>query len=143
MTRCHVWLLSREVQDDLDRTQALVKHYGSPAAPSRCGIFCLWTLPTTSARSLASHALLSGSTRAVCQPSSPPSTDVDPLTTCACLTWRPLQAQTARASGLSAAAVPRDVLRGRATSTCVSGHCTQPRGATLGLWMALQGRLHL
>jgi hypothetical protein len=34
----------------------------------------------------------------------------------------------ARASRLSAAAVPRDVLEGRATSTCVSGHCTQPRG---------------
>ena len=74
----------------------------------------------------------------VCQTSSPPSTDVDPLTTCACLTWRPLQAQTARASGLSAAAVPRDVLRGRATSTCVSDHSTQPRGATLGLWMAIK-----
>ena len=123
MTRCHVWLLSREVQDALDRTQALVKHYGSSAKPSRCGIFCLSTPPNTPARSLASHTLLNASTRTVCHTASPPSTDVDPLTTCAYLTWRPLRAQRARAPRLSAAAGPRE---GRATSTCPSGHCTQP-----------------
>jgi hypothetical protein len=122
--------LVEEVQNDLDRTQALVKHLRQPGAePSRCGMFCLATPLTTSARAVASHRLLSGSTRTVWQSSRPPSTDVVPLTTCAYLTWRPPQAQRARASRLYAAAVPRDVLEGRATSTCVSGHCTQPRGA--------------
>ena len=116
--------LVEEVQNDLDRTQALVKHLRQPGAePSRCGMFCLATPLTTSARAVASHRLLSGSTRTVWQSSRPPSTDVVPLTTCAYLTWRPLRVQRARASRLSAAAVPRE---GRATSTCPSGHCTQP-----------------
>ena len=112
--------LVEEVQDDLDRTQALVKHLRQPGAePSRCGMFCLATPLTTSARAVASHRLLSGSTRTVWQSSRTSSTDVVLLTTCAYLTWRPPQAQRARASRLSAAAVPRDVLEGRATSTRV------------------------
>ena len=103
------------------------KHWSSITAARRSHpdavSFAFSTPLAMSARSLASHTLLSGSTRAVCQPSSPPSTDVDPLTTCAYLTWRPLRVQRARESRLSAAAVPRE---GRATSTCPSGHCPQP-----------------
>lgn len=92
-----------------------------------------------SARAVASHRLLSGSTRIVYQPLRTPLTDVVPLTTCAHLTWRPPQAQRARASRRSAAAVPRDVLEGRATTRVYQAIARSlvelPRGAALELWV--------
>jgi hypothetical protein len=103
------------------------KHWSSITAARRShpdAVCFAFPLRSPRPRTLSQATLFSVVPRVpVCQTSSPPSTDVDPLTTCAYLTWRPLRVQRARASRLSAAAVPRE---GRATSTCPSGHCTQP-----------------